>query len=136
MIGNVLKKLRENCGYTQQQVADALNIDRSTYTYYETGKTTPDINAIVKLSKIFNASYMDIFEAQERDGGSSLNDSGGRLIRERLNGDKKMVSYIYELSKEEKTLICLFRVLQQEAKREVFEWIANEVEKGKCKKKK
>lgn len=136
MIGNVLKKLRENCGYTQQQVADALNIDRSTYTYYETGKTTPDINAIVKLSKIFNASYMDIFEAQERDGGISLNDSGGRLIRERLNGDKKMVSYIYELSKEEKTLISLFRVLQQEAKREVLEWIANEVENGKCKKKK
>ena len=67
MLGQTLKKLRENCGYTQQQVADALNLERSTYTYYETGKTTPDINTIVKLARIFNVSYIDIFEQEERD---------------------------------------------------------------------
>ena len=74
MLAQTLKKLRENCGYTQQQVADALNLERSTYTYYETGKTTPDINTIVKLARIFNVSYIDIFEQEERDQTRSFND--------------------------------------------------------------
>ena len=35
-----LKRLRENFNLTQQQVAEALGIDRSTYAYYELGRTT------------------------------------------------------------------------------------------------
>lgn len=66
MLPKILKKLRENCGFTQQQVADTLNIDRSTYAYYETGKTTPDINTIIKLAKIYNVSYAEIFEDEDK----------------------------------------------------------------------
>ena len=44
MISYWLKYYRHECGLTQQQVADRLKIERSTYTYYETGKTKPDIN--------------------------------------------------------------------------------------------
>ena len=43
MISYWLKFYRHECGLTQQQVADRLKIERSTYTYYETGKTKPDI---------------------------------------------------------------------------------------------
>ena len=42
MLSRTLKKLRKNCGYTQKEVAKELGVDRSTYAYYETGKTTPD----------------------------------------------------------------------------------------------
>ncbi len=60
MISYWLKYYRHECGLTQQQVADRLKIERSTYTYYETGKTKPDIETVVKLAKVFNVSYMDI----------------------------------------------------------------------------
>ena len=33
-----LKMLRQNRGYTQEQVAEALSIHRTTYTYYEMGR--------------------------------------------------------------------------------------------------
>lgn len=39
---------------SQQQVADKLKIDRSAYTYYETGKVLPNISRLLQLSKIFN----------------------------------------------------------------------------------
>ena len=106
MLSQTLKKLRENCGYTQQQVADALNIERSTYTYYETGKTTPDINTIVKLAKVFNVSFIDIFEQEEREQTRSFNDYS--LYSK---DDLRNVVHIYELSKMEKVLISLYRLL-------------------------
>ena len=46
MISYWLKYYRHECGLTQQQVADRLKIERSTYTYYETGKTKPDISRL------------------------------------------------------------------------------------------
>ena len=57
MISYWLKYYRHECGLTQQQVADRLKIERSTYTYYETGKTKPDINTLIKIAKVYNINY-------------------------------------------------------------------------------
>ena len=54
MLNQRLKHFRTTSGLTQQQVADVLGLDRSTYAYYESGKTTPDIKSVNKLLKIFN----------------------------------------------------------------------------------
>lgn len=43
---------RKMCGFTQQQVADMLNLNRTTYTKYETGVSEPSIE-IMKKSPIF-----------------------------------------------------------------------------------
>ncbi len=53
MINIKSKKLREELGLTQKQLADYLNVTRSTYSYYETGKILPSIQSLIKLSKIF-----------------------------------------------------------------------------------
>lgn len=51
-----LRTIRNTCNLTQQQVADELHIDRSTYAYYETGKTTPSIFTLMKLAVLFQVS--------------------------------------------------------------------------------
>ena len=51
-----LRGIREKFGYTQQQIADVLCIDRSTYSYYETGKTRPDLATLVTLAEIFQTT--------------------------------------------------------------------------------
>jgi transcriptional regulator with XRE-family HTH domain len=61
-----LRELRGKCGYTQSQVAKLLNIDRSTYAYYETGKTRPDVSSLVMLAKIFNISSRPKSVAERR----------------------------------------------------------------------
>lgn len=45
-----LKRVRLRTGMTQQQVADALGITKSTYCGYETGKRQPDIAKLRKLA--------------------------------------------------------------------------------------
>ena len=52
-IGKKLRMLREKFGYTQQHMANILNVDRSTYSYYETEKTSPDIATLITLSNVF-----------------------------------------------------------------------------------
>ena len=53
--GKHLRKIRKTkTNYTQQQMADLLNISRSTYTYYETGKSEPNYDNLKKLARIFD----------------------------------------------------------------------------------
>ncbi len=56
LIGN-LKRLRNTYELSQQDIADKLGIDRSTYTYYETGKTEPSINMLSRILAIYNKCY-------------------------------------------------------------------------------
>lgn len=48
-----LKFLRDCFELTQQQIADALNVDRSTYTYWECGKIIPPIHKITAIIEFY-----------------------------------------------------------------------------------
>lgn len=56
MIGQRLKKLREEKNLTQAQVAKILGVSRTTYTQYETGKSEPDLATVSKLAEIYETS--------------------------------------------------------------------------------
>ena len=108
-ISSALKKFREGSGYTQQQMADALGIDRSTYAYYETGKTSPSIKTLLKIKDILNVSIEELLESEHTqhrffDISSSRDDF-----------DK-----IYELSKKEKSLVSIYRSLPPELQNEIL----------------
>ncbi len=61
-INENLKKLREEKEFTQKYVADYLNVDRSTYTYYETGKTEPSLTTLAKLCELFEVDFNTILK--------------------------------------------------------------------------
>lgn len=51
-----LKIIRKQKHYSQLKVAMDLSISREALSYYETGKRSPDVEMLVKLSKYFNVS--------------------------------------------------------------------------------
>ena len=55
-VGNKLKKLRLCYGLTQGHIADILEIDRSAYAYYESGRSTPPLSRLVTLAKMYSVS--------------------------------------------------------------------------------
>lgn len=57
-----LKYLRAQSDLTQREVAEALFVDRSTYAYYETGKTEPRIGSLPILSRLFSVSVDDLLK--------------------------------------------------------------------------
>ena len=60
-----IRELRKKKGLTQQAVADCLNIDRSTYAYYESGRTKLNVDIVVKLAYFFQVSYATIIGQPE-----------------------------------------------------------------------
>lgn len=51
-----LKRYREYYGFTQQTLADKINISRQAYSNYETGKRSPDAEVLDKLCDIYSIS--------------------------------------------------------------------------------
>lgn len=50
---NRLKTLRSERKLTQRQVAEYLGVDVSTYSHYEKGDRTPDINKLSALARLY-----------------------------------------------------------------------------------
>lgn len=55
-IGNNIKNIRLNLNLTQDELADKLNIDQTTLSKYELGKSLIHIDALIGLSKLNNYS--------------------------------------------------------------------------------
>ena len=95
---------------TQQQVADTLNIDRSTYSYYETGKTEPNMDTIIKLAKIFDVNVGTLLTG-DADSGVADPNAAAKLDIIRMEN----------LTKEEQLIITRYRIASKERRDRVKE---------------
>ena len=51
-----LRLLRKFNDMTQREVAEQVCIDRSSYSYYESGRTEPSYHTLIRISKVFHVS--------------------------------------------------------------------------------
>ena len=102
----LIRRLRKENGLTQQQVADFLHLDRSTYAYYESGRTKINIYILVRLSQFFQISLAELVgerpAATLEDGAAS-----GAGVDAMLVNDS--VSRFGQLTREEQYLVILYR---------------------------
>lgn len=56
-----LIKLRNEKGFTQEQMARLLKMKRATYANYETGYRNPNLNTIIEIKKILGVTDDKIF---------------------------------------------------------------------------
>ena len=127
-LGMILRAYRANCGLTQLQVAEAMHLDRSTYAYYERGTTEPDLKGLKKLSAVFNVDPTLLLPDEE--GRFSLRvsdvvadeDDTAQTDEVQQEGEQEesvkelepvvpVDEKIFELSKEEKSLVAFYRVM-------------------------
>ena len=59
-----VKTLRENTGWTQEQLAEKLGVSRTTVEYLEAGEYVPSLTLALRISHIFNVSIEDVFELE------------------------------------------------------------------------
>ena len=77
-LGEALRKYRLRTGLTQKSVSEALGISRSAYTYYETGKTSPDPTMLFRIACMFDVP-LDLF-FDEGAGGAGASE---KLVQQR-----------------------------------------------------
>jgi len=55
-LSNILKELRLQFGFSQEEVAKKLDISYQSYQNYEYGKSIPKLKYLVKLADIYDVS--------------------------------------------------------------------------------
>ena len=92
-IGDLLKELRKEKGFTQEQLAEKFNVSRRSVSRWETGSNMPDISILVELAEFYDVSISEIIDG-ERKSESMDNETKDTL--------KKVAEYATEESNKRK----------------------------------
>lgn len=146
--GEKLKKLRQDMGWNQTDLADRIGVTGSLVSMYENGQREPARQTLMKIAKEFNVSmddfYLDSNEVQSPsnhqnplkdpnvDFGFSIsrskrNGAGGSIMLTfernkpilKVNGDDKDFAALYSrLQPEDKIAVC--KAMLERAKDELL----------------
>lgn len=116
MLSEQLKIIRKANKFTQQGLADAIGIERSTYASYETGRNKPDVNLLSRIAKVFDVSSDFILEI---DTTVPLNVEDISVQYKKKSGNK----LVSTLSKEEKNVLAKYRLLSDNKKAELVDFL-------------
>ncbi|MCH5298478.1 MAG: helix-turn-helix transcriptional regulator [Ruminococcus sp.] len=107
--GSHLRKLRkQNSKYSQQQMADMLNISRSTYTYYETGKSEPGQDKLKKLCEILNVDFNTLLSYSDPgylNAKVASGESGAEMFNSLSPSEEQIVLALRNMNSEEREYI-------------------------------
>lgn len=89
-----LQYLRKSRHYTQEDLAKRLDISRQAVSKWETGTTIPDLEVLLKLSKLYGVTINDILEPRVQppritdfEQISTIPEEELRQILEQFDGD-------------------------------------------------
>lgn len=93
-LGEKIRQLRIGANLTQDDLALKLDIKKPTLSHYETGRTEPNAEVLVKIANFFGITVDEL-----------LNDTTFRTPKIVLYGDDGKIVDITTLSKEEQDII-------------------------------
>lgn len=107
MYAENLREIRHKNKLTQQHLADCLGLTRSAYCSYETGRRTPDLETIIKLSKFYR------IPAEQFLGENTENiaDTGVQY------GEHPDMQFLSQLSAKEIDLVVNYRISSEADKK-------------------
>lgn len=95
-----LRKLRDSRNWSQQTLADMMNMDRSTVSRYETGKSLPSYQTLVRFAEIYQVDK-EVLVGELTDQ-QPKNDEPGFILKESLEDHD--LTLILQLLKHEPAL--------------------------------
>ncbi len=113
MIADTLKKLREDRHLTQQDVADGINVNGSTYKNYEYGRREPDLETVSKFADFYGVTTDYLLGREPQKNPIAM-----------LNlaiGEKEVMEKYIELPKEVRKIILDTMIQLAEAAKQGFE---------------
>lgn len=62
LLGRRLQLLRKNCGFSQEDVGEALGMDRVSIGYIEQGKRAPRLQTLFALANLYGVEMKALFD--------------------------------------------------------------------------
>ena len=96
-MGEFIASLRKDAGYTQQDVAEKLNISDRTLSSWETGRTEPDLSSLTALAELYGVTADEILHGRRNSAPCNNADTAdANPLKERfadfLNAIKKLTA--------------------------------------------
>ena len=76
MISRNLKSLRKKNQYTQEEIAEKINVSRQSVAKWENGESNPDIQSCIKLANLYNVKLDDLVNHSEEETGIGVPPKG------------------------------------------------------------
>ena len=89
-----LINLRKKAGLSQEELGYKLNVTRQTVSKWELGQTTPEMDKLIEISKIFNISVDELINESETKNDSNSNPIIEDQPIEKTNNKEKTVPII------------------------------------------
>ncbi len=83
MLHENLKALRKQKGLTQEDLAIRLNVVRQTVSKWESGRSVPDADILLKIADVLDVSISDLLGAALPNDETQQNEIAAQLIRPR-----------------------------------------------------
>ena len=119
-IKSMLIAYRKENNLRQEDVANALGMaDSSTYRSWETGRSSPKSEMLVKIAQMYNISLDTLMGNTAKTNESRFAVSSGNKYNDDVYGDR----YLSELQNNEKLIIMKYRQLNSEDKEKLGEFM-------------
>lgn len=89
--GQRLQTLRTAAGFSQEQLAERLDVARQTISKWELGTSTPELSKLVELSELFGVSLDQMARGEDWNGPGSQTLDLERLARQNRRIQRRTV---------------------------------------------
>ena len=80
MLDQNLRFLRKTNHYSQEEVAEKIQVSRQAVAKWESGESAPDLNNCIKLAKLYNVRLDDLVNHTDEHEGALLPPRGKHLF--------------------------------------------------------
>lgn len=99
ILASNIQHLRNEKNWTQNELADFMNVSRQAVSKWETGQSIPDLELLLKLSKLFSKTINELIEVSEIDLIKNIEDI--------IGVDKEVLSNLLSTFSREEILKAL-----------------------------
>ena len=91
MISRNLKSLRKKNQYTQEEIAEKINVSRQSVAKWENGESNPDIESCIKLANLYNVKLDDLVNHSEEKTGIAVPPKGKYFFGSVVVGERGQI---------------------------------------------
>lgn len=91
MISRNLKSLRKKNQYTQEEIAEKINVSRQSVAKWENGESNPDIESCIKLANLYNVKLDDLVNHSEEETGIGVPPKGKFFFGSVVVGERDQI---------------------------------------------
>ena len=93
LLGKRIKELRKNAGYTQEKLAELIDIETSSLSGIESGRHFPSLPTIEKIANILNLEMKALFDFNHLQSIDTLK---SKIVKNIDKLDEHKITFIYK----------------------------------------